>query len=208
MERDDTIRHARVARAGGARAAGAPRRAIFLDRDGTLNEDLGYVHKAADWRWLPGVPEALARFKAAGWLVVVVSNQSGIARGLFAPQDLAALERWVDGRLAPLGAAPDAWYHCPHLPEITGPCDCRKPLPGLVLRACADMGIAPGASWMLGDRQRDVAAGVAAGCRAGLLRPDPADAADAEIRATLAAFPGTPVWPGLAAACDAILSDD
>lgn len=180
-----------------------PRRAIFLDRDGTLNEDLGYVHRPEDWRWLPGVPEALARFRAAGWLLVVVSNQSGLARGLFAPEALAALERWVDAALAPLGAAPDAWYHCPHLPEITGPCSCRKPLPGLILRACAELDIAPGASWMLGDRQRDVAAGVAAGCRAGLLRPDPADA---EARATRAAFPGTPVWPGLAAACDAILS--
>ena len=205
MGEEKARRHARVARAGAAREPEAVRRAIFLDRDGTLNEDLGYVHKAGDWRWLAGVPEALARFKAAGWLVVVVSNQSGIARGLFTLEDLAALERWVDGRLAPLGAAPDAWYHCPHLPEITGPCDCRKPLPGLVLRACADMGIAPAASWMLGDRLRDVAAGVAAGCRAGLLRPHPADAADAEIRATLAAYPGTPVWPGLAAACDAIL---
>lgn len=180
----------------------APRRAIFLDRDGTLNEDLGYVHKPADWRWLPGVPEALARFRAAGWMLVVVSNQSGLARGYFTPGDLAALERWVEGELAPLGAAPDAWYHCPHLPELTGPCQCRKPAPGLILRACADLGIDTAASWMLGDRLRDVAAGVAAGCHAGLLR---ADGEDKEARATLAAFPGTPVWPNLAAACAAIL---
>lgn len=179
------------------------RRAIFLDRDGTLNEDLGYVHRPEDWRWLPGVPEALARFRAASWLLVVVSNQSGIARGYFSREDLARLERWADNRLARLRAAPDAWYHCPHLPEITGPCSCRKPLPGLILQACADLGIDAGASWMLGDRMRDVAAGVAAGCRAGLLRPDPDDA---EARATLAAFPGTPVWPDLAAACDAILA--
>ena len=75
-------------------------------------------------------------------------------------------------------------------------------MPGLILRACAELDIAPGASWMLGDRQRDVAAGVAAGCRTGLLRPDPADA---EARATRAAFPETAVWPDLAAACDAIL---
>lgn len=180
----------------------APRRAIFLDRDGTLNEDLGYVHRPEDWRWLPGVPEALARFRAAGWRLVVVSNQSGLARGYFTPGDLDRLERWVEGELAPLEAAPDAWYHCPHLPEITGPCACRKPLPGLILQACQDMDIDPGASWMLGDRLRDVAAGVAAGCRAGLLRAEPDDA---EARATLAAFPGTPVWPSLPSACDAIL---
>ena len=183
----------------------APRRAIFLDRDGTLNEDLGYVHKPEDWRWLAGVPEALARFRAAGWMLVVVSNQSGLARGYFTPDDLVRLERWVDAGLAPLNAAPDAWYHCPHLPEITGPCGCRKPLPGLILRACRELGIDPAASWMLGDRRRDVAAGLAAGCRAGLLR---VDVTDAEARATLADFPATPVWPGLPAACEAILGEN
>ena len=178
------------------------RRAIFLDRDGTLNEDLGYVHTPENWRWLPGVPEALARFRAAGWGLVVVSNQSGLARGYFTGAELRALERWVEAELAPLGAAPAAWYHCPHLPEITGPCACRKPLPGLILQACEELAIDPGASWMLGDRERDVAAGLAAGCRAGLVRPD---IDDAEARATRAAFPGTPVWPDLGAACDAIL---
>ena len=178
------------------------RRAIFLDRDGTLNEDLGYVHRPGDWRWLPGVPETLARFRQAGWLLVVASNQSGIARGYFAREDLARLERGVDAELTPLNAAPDAWDHCPHLPEITGPCLCRKPLPGLIFQACEDLGIEPGASWMLGDRERDVAAGLAAGCRAGLVRPD---TDGDEARAVRAAFPGTPVWPNLAAACDAIL---
>ena len=88
----------------------ALRRAVFLDRDGTLNLDTGYVHRVEDWRWLPGVPEALARFKAAGWLLVVASNQSGIARGMFGPAELHTLERWVDARLAPLGAAPDVVF--------------------------------------------------------------------------------------------------
>lgn len=179
------------------------RRAIFLDRDGTLNEDLGYVHRPQDWRWLPGVPEALARFRAASWLVVVVSNQSGIARGYFDAAALTALERWVDGQLAPLGAAPDAWYHCPHLPEITGPCQCRKPLPGMLLRAARELDIDLKASWMLGDSLRDVAAGLAAGCRAALLRPDPNDA---QALATVAAHPGTPVWAGLPFACERILA--
>lgn len=179
------------------------RRAIFLDRDGTLNEDLGYVHRPQDWRWLPGVPDALARFRAASWLVVVVSNQSGIARGYFDAGALTALERWVDCQLAPLGAAPDAWYHCPHLPEITGPCQCRKPLPGMLLRAARELDIDLKASWMLGDSTRDVAAGLAAGCHAALLRPDPNDA---EALATVAAHPGTPVWPGLPFACERILA--
>lgn len=115
------------------------RRAIFLDRDGTLNHDTGYVHRWEDWRWLPGAPEALARFKAAGWFLVVVSNQSGIARGLFDEEELHALHARVNAQLEPLGAAIDVWRHCPHLPEITGPCVCRKPAPGLLLGGRAPM---------------------------------------------------------------------
>lgn len=180
------------------------RRAIFLDRDGTLNEDLGYVYKPEDWRWLPGVPESLARFRAAGWLVVVVSNQSGLARGYFGPDQLHALELWLDAQLEPMGARPDAWRHCPHLPSITGPCSCRKPLPGMILNACEELEIDAAASWMLGDRKRDVAAGIAAGCHAGLIRADPKDD---EARDTLAAFPQTPVWTDLPMACNAILGD-
>lgn len=146
------------------------RRAVFLDRDGTLNEDTGYVHEARAWRWLPGVRETLARLKAAGWLLVVVSNQSGIARGMFDEKALHALEHWVDAQLAPLAANMDAWYFCPHLPDRNGPCECRKPAPGLLLRAAAELDIDLAASWMVGDRLRDVRAGLAAGCRAVLLR--------------------------------------
>ena len=181
----------------------ALRRAVFLDRDGTLNLDTGYVHRVEDWRWLPGVPEALARFKAAGWLLVVASNQSGIARGMFGPAELHALERWVDARLAPLGAAPDAWYSCPHLPEITGPCDCRKPAPGLLLRAARDLAIDLAASWMVGDRLRDAQAGLAAGCRAVLLRTGWGEHEAAQARAAL---PQVPVLPDLPAACAHILA--
>ncbi|MGE9984360.1 D-glycero-beta-D-manno-heptose 1,7-bisphosphate 7-phosphatase [Desulfovibrio sp. SGI.169] len=183
----------------------AKRRAIFLDRDGTLNQDTGYVHRAADWRWLPGVPDALARFKAAGWLLVVVSNQSGIARGMFGSAELHALERWLDEQLTPLGAAPDAWRHCPHLPEITGPCDCRKPAPGMLLRAAEEMGIDLAASWMIGDRMRDARAGLAAGCRAVLLRSGWGKREAAAVRQSL---PRTPVLPDLAAACAYILARD
>ena len=181
----------------------ALRRAVFLDRDGTLNLDTGYVHRVEDWRWLPGVPEALARFKAAGWLLVVASNQSGIARGMFGPAELHTLERWVDARLAPLGAAPDAWYSCPHLPETTGPCDCRKPAPGLLLRAARDLAIDLAASWVVGDRLRDAQAGLAAGCRAVLLRTGWGEHEAAQARAVL---PQVPVLPDLPAACAHILA--
>lgn len=178
-------------------------RAIFLDRDGTLNHDSGYVHRWEDWRWLPGVPEALARFKAAGWLLVVVSNQSGIARGLFGEREMQALHAWINAQLHPLGATVDAWYHCPHLPEISGPCACRKPAPGLLLRAVREWDIDPAASWMIGDRLRDVQAGRAAGCRPILLRTGWGEKEAAGLARQ--AGPPIPVLPDLAAACAYIL---
>lgn len=176
-------------------------RAIFLDRDGTLNLDTGYVHRPEDWHWLPGVPYALARFRAQGWLLLVVSNQSGIARGYFDEATLHRLHTWVDARLARLGAGVDGWYHCPHLPEISGPCACRKPKPGLLLRAAADWGVDLAASWMIGDRPRDVMAGHAAGCRSILLRPQSA-APDAGCPLP----PGVLSLPDLPAACEHILA--
>ena len=147
------------------------RRAVFLDRDGTLNKDVGYVHRKEDWQWLPGVAEALKRLRAVGYVLVVVSNQSGIARGMYDREALRQLEEWVNAELAAKNAAIDAWYYCPHLPEITGPCECRKPEPGLLLQAARDLELDLANSWMIGDRVRDVQAGIAAGCSSVLLRP-------------------------------------
>lgn len=141
-------------------------RAVFLDRDGTLNADLDYVHKKEDWHWLPHVVEGLAKLRAADFALVVVSNQSGIARGMFDAAAVDALHLWVNAQLAPYKAAIDAFYFCPHLPKITGPCSCRKPLPGLLLQAAREMDIDLASSWMVGDRVRDAQAGLAAGCRA------------------------------------------
>ena len=174
---------------------GVLRRAIFLDRDGTLNKDTGYVHRKEDWHWLPGVVEALKRFHAVGYALVVVSNQSGLARGMYDLAALHELEAWINADLEAKGAAIDAWYYCPHLPEITGPCSCRKPAPGLILRAAEEMGLDLARSWMVGDRVRDVEAGLAAGCRCVLLRPAQGGyAADAPVP------PGVAVAPHLAAA--------
>lgn len=142
------------------------RKAVFLDRDGTLNADLDFVHKKEDWQWLPGVVDGLARLRAAGLVLVVVSNQSGIARGMFDADTVEALHRWVNARLATHKADIDAFYYCPHLPAITGPCTCRKPQPGLLLQAAREMDIDLASSWMVGDRVRDAQAGLAAGCRA------------------------------------------
>ncbi len=138
-------------------------KAIFLDRDGTLNKDTGYVHRMEDWEWLPSAREALARAQNAGYALVVASNQSGIARGFFTEDDLARLEQCINAELASIGVTIRGWYHCPHLPEITGACQCRKPAPGMLLAAQKDLSIDMSQSWMIGDRLRDCEAGLAAG---------------------------------------------
>ena len=139
--------------------------ALFLDRDGVLNEDRGYVSRWEDFRWIAGAKDAVAAFNRAGWLVIVVTNQSGIARGLFDEDAYEATRIRLDRLLADQGARLDAQYHCPHHPELSGPCECRKP--GLLLyrRAAEDLGIDLPASWWVGDRSRDVQPATALGGR-------------------------------------------
>ncbi len=144
--------------------------AIFLDRDGTLNEDAGYVHACEDWRWLPDVPKALAIFAKAGYLLVVATNQSGIARGFYDIKAMESLHNFVNSDLAQKAhCAIDAFYYCPHHPDFTGECQCRKPQPGMLLNAAKKLCIDLEKSWMIGDHVRDVQAGQKAGCRTLLL---------------------------------------
>lgn len=144
------------------------RRAIFLDRDGTLNLDTGYAHKREDWIWLPGARESLKRFYNAGWTLVVVSNQSGIGRGYFKKKDLERLENWLNEELKKDGVTVSAWKYCPHTDADN--CECRKPKPGLIISAARDLGIDLKKSWMIGDRLRDIYAGLNAGVPSGLLK--------------------------------------
>jgi D-glycero-D-manno-heptose 1,7-bisphosphate phosphatase len=145
----------------------APRGAVFLDRDGTLVEDPGYLHEPADVRLLPGVAEGLQRLAAAGWPLVLVSNQSGIARGLYGAEAFRAvnhrLEELADVRFA--GA-----YHCPHHPEFTGPCECRKPALKLFRQAARELGLDLAASWFVGNRRGDIEPARSLGGRAILTR--------------------------------------
>lgn len=144
------------------------RRAVFLDRDGTINEEVHFLAHPQDLRLLPGAAQALVRLRRAGLALVVLSNQSGLARGLFSEDDLLAVQAELVRQLAGQGAVLDGFYHCPHLPEgrverYATICDCRKPRPGLVLQAARELGLALEGSFMVGDRLRDVACGRAAG---------------------------------------------
>lgn len=145
-----------------------PRKAAFLDRDGVLNEDHGYVYRREDFQWRPGVVEALSRLQAAGYALVVVTNQSGIARGYYTEADFQALTDHMRAELRAQGVELAAVMHCPHLPEASVPafrmdCDCRKPRPGMILEAARRLGLNLAASCLFGDKSSDIAAGRAAG---------------------------------------------
>jgi D-glycero-D-manno-heptose 1,7-bisphosphate phosphatase len=149
------------------------RRAVFLDRDGTLIEDVSYLRDPAQVRLLPGAAHAVRRLNEAGVLAIVATNQSGIARGMLTEQDYSAAERRVDELIAGHGARLDAHYHCPHLPEIDGPCRCRKPGPLLYEQASERFGLDLRESWWVGDRLRDVEASRLFGGRGILLDSGP-----------------------------------
>ena len=146
------------------------RKAIFFDRDGTLNVDKNYLYKIGDFEWLGDAPKAIRWANEHDYLVVVVTNQSGIARGYFTEADVRSLHAWMNEDLARFGAHIDAFYYCPHFPggsvvAYAKECDCRKPKPGLIERACADFHIDRKASLLIGDTPRDVACAEAAGVR-------------------------------------------
>lgn len=133
------------------------RPAAFIDRDGTIIRDANYVRDPNDVVLLPGAADAVRRLNDRGIPVIVVTNQSGIARGYLTAEDFELVRVRLDDLLARQGARIDATYMCPHLPDITGPCDCRKPGTGLYRQAIAEHGLDPMRSLFTGDRWRDVA---------------------------------------------------
>lgn len=142
--------------------------AVFIDRDGTLNEECGYLYRPEECRFIPRAIEAVAQLNAAGYLVIVVTNQSGIARGFYSVADLERLHDFMARQLNEGGARVDGWYYCPHHPDFQAypeNCSCRKPMPGMLLRAAAEMDIDLASSWIIGDKSADIAAGRAAGCK-------------------------------------------
>lgn len=177
-------------------------RAVFLDRDGTLNEEKSYVHDWKDWRWLPGVREGLARLQKMDYKLVIASNQSGIARGYYNAGQLRQLHARINEDLIKYGAQITAFYHCPHHPDYTGDCSCRKPKPGMLLKAAGDLKLNLDQCWIIGDKASDAQAGIAAGCRPILLETGYG------AREKNLLGPGIPVCENFSEAVDLILSSE
>ncbi|MBA2685167.1 MAG: HAD family hydrolase [Gemmatimonadaceae bacterium] len=134
----------------------APRAALFLDRDGTINVDTIHVSKPDNVRLIPGAAAAIARINAVGMPIIVVSNQSGIGRGLFSVDEYESVRAKIDELLAAGGASVLTTYYCPHSPESAPACDCRKPGPAMYLQAAEAHGLDLAKSWYVGDRLRDI----------------------------------------------------
>jgi D-glycero-D-manno-heptose 1,7-bisphosphate phosphatase len=175
-------------------------RAVFLDRDGTIVEDPGFLHEPGKVKLFPGAAEAIRRLNEHGFLVITVSNQSGIARGRYTVADYSAVQRRLGELLAAHGARLDGAYFCPHHPQITGPCDCRKPGPKLFLEARQALDIDFARSWWVGDRLSDVQPALALGGHGILVATGEGNLHQGQARAL-----GVMVVADLARAADEIL---
>lgn len=176
------------------------RRAVFLDRDGVLNRDSDdFIKTPEELEMLPCAVESVARLNAAGFLCIVITNQSGIARGLFPESALESLHAKLHAEMAAGGARIDAIYYCPHGPNDG--CDCRKPATGMLLRAAREHGIDLSQSWLVGDRPGDITCGATVGAHTALVLTGKADKYDP---AQFASLPDH-VCPDISAAVKTIL---
>jgi D-glycero-D-manno-heptose 1,7-bisphosphate phosphatase len=146
------------------------RRAVFIDRDGTISEEVGYVNHVSRYKVFPFAAEAVRALHEAGWLAVLVTNQAGVARGYFAEDLIGQVHARLAEELGRGGARLDAIFYCPHHPSVGEPpyrldCDCRKPKPGLIHTAAREFGLDLARCWMVGDRYSDVELARNAGVR-------------------------------------------
>ncbi len=145
-------------------------RAVFLDRDGTLIREVHYLSRSEDLDLLPGVPHALARLGAAGFLRLVVTNQSGVARGTFPLEFVTACHELLLRQVRDAGGDIEGFYVCPHHPDHTGLCECRKPATGLLSEAVVKWRVDLAKCWVVGDKPADILLGRNAGCTTALVR--------------------------------------
>jgi D-glycero-D-manno-heptose 1,7-bisphosphate phosphatase len=177
------------------------RPAVFIDRDGTLITERSYLAHPDGVELVPGAVEALAALRRAGFALVTVTNQSGIARGLYREADYRAVADRLAELLRDAGVTPDDVQYCPHHPDVTGPCDCRKPGTGMYVRAAARLGLDPAASWYVGDKLTDVLPAIALGGRGILVRTGYGSEHERSVP------PGVRVADDLGAAARLILED-
>lgn len=164
----------------------APRKALFLDRDGVINIDHGYVHKPEDTEWVPGIFDLCAKAQRAGHLLVVVTNQAGIARGYYNVEKFLTYTRWMHEQFTLMGTPLVATYYCPHHPDsglgdLRSGCDCRKPAPGMILSAASDLQLDLPTSLLIGDNPSDIAAAQAARVGRGVLLESPGSLASSTL---------------------------
>lgn len=140
-------------------------RACFLDRDGVINAEVNYLHEPEKVIILPGVVDALRLLREHQCKIIVVTNQAGVAKNLYGEADILAVHQRIADLIAPFEVNIDAFYYCPHHPDHSGECECRKPMPGMLLRAAREHNIDLSQSAMIGDRLSDIEAGRNAGCK-------------------------------------------
>ena len=140
-------------------------KAIFLDRDGTINVEKNYISQIEDFEFIPGIFELLKNYQQSGFMIFIITNQSGIARGFYSENDFKNLTNWMLEQFNKKGIKITKVYHCPHHPEITGKCNCRKPNPGMILQAIQEFNIDPVNSVLIGDKKNDILAGKNAGIK-------------------------------------------
>ena len=177
------------------------RPALFLDRDGTINVDTIHVSRPDNVKLIPGAASAIARVNAVGMPIIVISNQSGIGRGIFTVDDYESVRVRIDELLAAAGARVLTTYYCPHNPELAPGCECRKPGPALYRQAAAEQNIDLASSWFVGDRLRDILPAKTFGGRGILVPSDTTPGGD-----VVAARDGFAISTSLGAAVDRILS--
>ncbi len=138
-------------------------KALFLDRDGVINIDKRYLSRIEDVEFIPGIFDVCRHFGYLGYLIIIISNQAGIARGLYSEQDLAQLMQWMLEQFEQREIGIAKVYYCSHHPEFTGPCECRKPAPGMFFKAKEELDVDMEKSISIGDKTSDAEAGLAAG---------------------------------------------
>ncbi|QHG92162.1 D-glycero-beta-D-manno-heptose 1,7-bisphosphate 7-phosphatase [Sulfurimonas sp. CVO] len=141
------------------------KKALFLDRDGIINVELNYLYKIEDFKFIDGIFELCRHYQSLGYLIIVVTNQSGIVRGYYSEADFEKLTSWMINEFAKDGIKITKVYHCPHHPELSGACSCRKPEPGMILEAKKEFDIDLENSILVGDKERDIEAAIAAGIK-------------------------------------------